>query len=73
MHHEQLAALSTEARWHAVATLLVLPLLVVGMVSLAVLAFGAAEMGLATARRRAMIAAALQTSRLAPVPVRRLR
>jgi len=70
---DSLAGLAIEARWHAVATLLVLPLLLAGMATLAVFAFGVLEMGLATARRRAMIAAALQTPRLAPVPVRRIR
>jgi hypothetical protein len=49
---ERLAALVTEARWHTAASLLVLPLLLFGLVTLAVLAFGALEMGLATAQRR---------------------
>jgi hypothetical protein len=49
---ESLAALATEARWHTAATLLVLPLLLIGLVSLAVLVFGAVEMGLVTAQRR---------------------
>jgi len=49
---ERLAALVTEARWHTAASLLVLPLLLLGMVTVAVLAFGALEMGLATAQHR---------------------
>ncbi|HXA29790.1 MAG TPA: hypothetical protein VN193_13710 [Candidatus Angelobacter sp.] len=53
MHaEERLTALVTEARWRTAASLLVLPLLLLGMVTVAVLAFGALEMGLATAQRR---------------------
>jgi len=48
----RLAALATEVRWHTAASLLVLPLLLLGMVTAAVLAFGALEMGLVTAQRR---------------------
>ncbi len=52
MPDERVAALAIEARWHTAATLLVLPMLMFGMVTAAVLVFGALEMGLATARRR---------------------
>jgi hypothetical protein len=52
---EVLSGLSTEARWHTLATALVLPLLLTGMVTVAVLAFGALEMGLATAQRRPLL------------------
>ncbi len=52
MPDERVAALATEARWHTAATLLVLPMLMFGMVTAAVLVFGALEMALATARRR---------------------
>ncbi|HZS14659.1 MAG TPA: hypothetical protein VFC09_08690 [Candidatus Dormibacteraeota bacterium] len=64
---ERLTPLITEARWHTVASLVVLPLLLVGLVSLAALAFGALEMGLATAQRRSLPAPAL-VRRLAGSP-----
>jgi len=52
MHpEERLAALVVEARWHTVASVLILPLLLAGMATLAVLIFGALEMGLVTAQR----------------------
>jgi hypothetical protein len=49
---ESVTALATQARWHTAATLLVLPLLLTGLVTLAVLVFGAMEMALVTAQRR---------------------
>ena len=52
MHVDEQAALVSETRWHMAATLLVLPLLVAGLVVLAVALFAALEMGLAGARRR---------------------
>lgn len=51
MHTDELAALAVEARWHTAASLLVLPMLLLGMVTMAVVVFAAMEMGLAAARR----------------------
>jgi hypothetical protein len=71
MHvNEPLTALATEARWHTAATLLVLPLLLIGLVTLAVLVFGAMEMGLVTAQRRRDLPT-LAGRALAAVPLRR--
>jgi hypothetical protein len=57
MHADEQAALVTEVRWHAAATLVVLPLLVLGLVDGAVIAFTATEIGLAAARRRPAVQA----------------
>ena len=46
------AALVAEARWHSVASAVVLPLIMIGWVVAAVLAFAFVEMGLATVQRR---------------------
>lgn len=51
MHVDDVAAVMTETRWHTAATLVVLPLLLVGLVTLAVLVFGAVEMALVTVLR----------------------
>jgi len=71
MTADALDALALEARWHAPATAIVLPLALVGMVGAAVIAFLLFELGLAAAQwqRRS-------TGRLlapVPVPVRRVR
>jgi len=49
---DDLTALAVEARWRSVAAAVVLPLILAGWVVLAVLAFGALEMGLATVQRQ---------------------
>jgi predicted lysophospholipase L1 biosynthesis ABC-type transport system permease subunit len=49
---DPLAALAIEARWHSIASALVLSLVLIGSVVAAVLVFALFEMGLATVRRR---------------------
>jgi hypothetical protein len=51
---DALECLALEARWHSVATAVVLPTVLMGRVSAAVLAFGLFEAGLATARWRGL-------------------
>jgi hypothetical protein len=44
--------LALEARWHAAATAVILPLVLLGMVPVAAVLFGVTEAGLVTAKRR---------------------
>ena len=52
---DALAGLAVEARWHSVATVFVLPMILAGWAAAAVLAFGLFEMGLATVQRRDLL------------------
>jgi len=44
--------LALEVRWHAAATAVILPLVLLGMVPVAAVLFGITEAGLVTAKRR---------------------
>jgi hypothetical protein len=68
---EQLTGMALEARWHTVAVLLVLPMLLLGMVTLAVLVVGATEMALATVQRRRRGPQVPRPARPVPVLIRR--
>ena len=77
MHEDaSLSALAIEARWHSIAAMVVLPMVLVGWVVAAVLVFGAVEMALVTALRvhqapRRSAVSRVSLSGLAVAPVRR--
>jgi hypothetical protein len=71
-----LTALAIEARWHTIAAMIVLPMVLVGWVVAAVILFGAFEMAVVTALRvhqtpRRAPVRGVSFSSLAAAPVRR--